>query len=131
MALLYWQYRNNFYLQQGNNSLNTFIEELNLFLPNLKFTSEISKEKVALLGLSVKKMLWFPPSKFIIKHTSKNLQYYKQKSLNYSQTQRLNNICSNIKDLNKSLWDMKPSSFLDKGYSEEIIDLQIGKVRFG
>lgn len=57
MALLYRQYRNNFYLQQGNNSLNTFIEELNLFLPNLKFTSEISKEKVALLGLSVKKML--------------------------------------------------------------------------
>lgn len=57
MALLYRQYRNNFYLEQGNNSLNTFIEELNLFLPNLKFTSEISKEKVALLGLSVKRML--------------------------------------------------------------------------
>ena len=57
MALLYRQYRNNFYLEQGNNSLNTFIEELNLFLPNLKFTSEISKEKVDLLGLSVKRML--------------------------------------------------------------------------
>ena len=33
---------------KGENSLNNFEEELNQFLPNLKFTYEASKEKLDL-----------------------------------------------------------------------------------
>ena len=46
----------------------------------------------------------------------------------YSQTLRITNICSYDKDFNKHPRDKK-SWFLDTGYLDQMIDLQIGNVR--
>ena len=51
-------------------------------------------------------------------------------SIIYSQTLRLSNICMYEEGFDKHVLNMK-SWFLERGYSKEMIDSQIGKVKLG
>ena len=91
------------------NSLNKFIEELNQFLPNLRFTNETSKEKVALYHDEVVKNLFtLPPiiSYCSAKNTSSYLVQAKWHSLGrkagcYKGSNPRCLVCESIKENDK------------------------------
>ena len=51
-------------------------------------------------------------------------------AINYSQVLRLNNICTCEKVFDKHALNIK-AWFLERGYSKQMIDSQMGKVKFG
>ena len=87
----------------GETELKKFMEGLNNFLPNLQFTYEAS--------------------------SSSHPDHLKS-SIIYSQALRLSNICTYEGDFDKHALNMK-SWFLEGGYSKQMIDSQMGKVKFG
>ena len=87
----------------GETELKMFMEGLNNFLPNLQFTYDSS--------------------------SSSHPNHIKN-SIIYSQALRLSNICTYEEDFDKHALNMK-SWFLERGYSKQMIDSQMGKVKFG
>ena len=86
----------------GENELKTFMGELNKFLPNLKFTYETSKDKLAFLDLNVSLKNGVISTDLHTKttdchqylHFSSSHPYHIKTSIIYSQTLRLSKICS-------------------------------------
>ena len=122
----------------GENELKTFMGELNKFLPNLKFTYETSKDKLAFLDLNVSLKNGVISTDLHTKttdchqylHFSSSHPDHIKISIIYSQTLRLSKICSYERDFDTHALNMK-SWFLDRGYSKQMIDSQMEKVRFG
>ena len=63
-------------------------------------------------------------------HCSFSHPHHIKNSIIYSRTLRLSNICMYDKDSEKHALNMK-SWFLEKGYSKQMIDSQMGKVKCG
>ena len=63
-------------------------------------------------------------------HCSSSHPYHIKNSIIYSQILRLSNICTYEEDVDKHALNTK-SWFLERGYSKEMTDLQVGKVKFG
>ena len=113
-----------------------FMEGLN-FLPNLQFTYQSSKKRVAFLDLNVSLENGLVNTDLIIKstdchqclHCSSSHPDHIKNSIIYSQTLRLSNICTYEEDFDKHVLNMK-SWFLERGYSKQMIDSQMGKVKF-
>ena len=114
------------------------MEKTNIFLPNLKFTYESSQKRLAFLDLNVSPENGCITTDLYIKsaychqylHCNSAHPDHLKNSIIYSQTLRLSSICTYERDFQRHGLDMK-SRFLERGYSKEIIDLQMPKVKFG
>ena len=62
-------------------------------------------------------------------HCSSSHPDHIKKSIIYSETLRLSHICTYEEDFDKHALNMK-SRFLERGYSKQMIDSQMGKVKF-
>ena len=107
------------------------------FLPNLQLTYESSKKRVAFLDLNVDLENGSVTTDLHTKSTNCH-QYlhcsfshpdHIKNTIIYSQTLRLSNICTYAEDFDKHALNMK-SCFLERGYSKQLIDSQMGKVNF-
>ena len=120
-------------------NLKNFMEGLNNFLPNLKFTYKSSnKKKSCFLNLNVSLENGSVTTDSHTKNTDCH-QYlhcsswhtdHIKNSIIYSQTLRLTNVCTYEEDFDKHVLNMK-SWFLERGYSKQMIDSQMEQVKFG
>ena len=114
------------------------MEGLNNFLPNLKFTYELSKKRIAFLDLNVSLENGSVTTDLHTKstdchqnlHCSSSHPNHTKNSIIYSQTLRLSNICTDEEDFDKHWLNMK-SWFLERGYLKQRIDSQMEQVKFG
>ena len=121
-------------LTHGEAELKRYMEKLNQFLPNLKFIHESSLEKVEFLDLNFSLENGCITIELYTKkadcHRYLHCSSVQKSSVIYSQALRLSNISTFERDLQRYALDMK-SWFLEKGYSNEMIDSQMAKVTFG
>ena len=109
--------------------LKRFMKGLNNFWPNLQFTYESSKKRVAFLDLNAS--LEYGSITTALHTKSTNCHQYLhcssshpdqiKISIIYSQTLRLSNICTYEEGFDKHALNMK-SLVLERGYSKEMID---------
>ena len=113
------------------------MKDLNNFTPNLSFTHEASKNCIPFLDLKVKLIDGKLETDLYMKPTDRHqyLHYlsfhpeYTKRSIVYSQTLRVNRLCSLEKNFNYQKLNMK-ESFIKRGYPESVIDKEMKKVRF-
>ena len=106
----------------GQAELKRFMEKLNKFLPNLKFTYESSRKKVAFLDLNVSLGNGCITIDLYTKstdchqylHCSSSHTDHLKRSIIYSQALRLSNICTYDRDFQMHALDMK-SWVLERG----------------
>ena len=118
----------------SEKELKEFMGELNSFDTNIKFINEYSDKKDIFLDLQVDivegklitSLFVTPTDRHQYLHYSSGHSEHTKRSMIYSQTLRLERFCSLEKE---KLSEMK-SWFLKRGYPEEIIDCEMGKVNF-
>ena len=118
--------------------LTQFLNELNNFHSNLKFTYETSICTVNFLDLNVSLRNGAIHTDLYIKPTDGHQYLHYQSShplhiknsIPYSQALRVSRICSSEKDFKTHVSHMK-EWFLARGYSEIVVNNQIDKVVFG
>ena len=122
----------------GTQELDSFLNELNKFHPNLSFTYETSEERVNFLDLNVSIRNGAISTDLYIKPTDGH-QYLHYKSshpehirnsIPYSQALRLSRICSSEKDF-KGHVDRMKEWFLARDYPKSVVNEKINKVVFG
>ena len=121
----------------GEQTLKSFLESLNTFHPNIKFTHESSKECISFLDLSVSlsgnklstDLYIKPTDRHQYLHYSSSHPDHTRKSIIFSQTLRLSRLCSKEIDFVKHKEEMK-TWFLKRGYPESIIQSELDKVKF-
>ena len=121
----------------GEQQLETFLNDLNSFSPNLNFTSEKSKKSIPFLDLNVKLVNGKLETDLHIKSTDRHqyLHYmsshpeHTKRSIVYSQTLRINRLCSLETDFNAHKLRMK-EWFIKRGYPETLIEKEMNKVKF-
>ena len=122
----------------GEKKLVQFLNELNNFHPNLRFTYEISKNNVNFLDSNVSLRdgaihtdLYIKPTdgrRYL--HYQSSHPHYIKLSIPYNQALRVSRICSPEKDFRAHICKMK-KWFLARGYPEKVVNNQIDKVAFG
>ena len=110
------------------------MKDLNNFTPNLSFTHEASKNCIPFLDLKVKLIdgkletdLYMKPAdchQYLSSHPE-----HTERSIIYSQTLRVNRLCSLEKDFNYHKLNMK-EWFIKRGYPESVIEIEMQKVHF-
>ena len=119
---------------ESEESLEKFLEDLNIFDPNLKFTYEESKEKINFLDVVIKIKegriitdLYCKPAggHQYLRCDSCHVDHIKR-SIIFSETLRLKRIYSEKNDLNVHVEDLK-TWFRKKGYPDYLIKEQIEK----
>ena len=121
----------------GEQKLKSFLESLNTFHPNIKFTHESSKECISFLDLSVSlsgnklstDLYIKPTDRHQYLHYSSSHSDHTKKSIIFSQTLRLSRLCSKEIDFVKHKEEMK-TWFLKRGYPESLIQSEMDKVKF-
>ena len=121
----------------GEQKLKSFLESLNTFHPNIKFTHESSKECISFLDLSVSlsgnklstDLYIKPTDRHQYLHYSSSHPDHTKKSIIFSQALRLSRLCSKEIDFVKHKEEMK-TWFLKRGYPESIIQSEMDKVKF-
>ena len=100
---------------ESEASLEKFLEDLNKFHPNLKFTCEKSKDKINFLDVVIKikysriitDLYWKPTDGHqYLYYDSCDVDHIKR-SIIFSQTLRLKRLCSENNDLNVHVEDLK------------------------
>ena len=121
----------------GKEHLQTFLQELNNFNPDLKFTYEPIEKEIPFLDIKVKLNEGKISTDLYIKSTDRH-QYlhftsshpnHTKRSIVYSQGLRVKRICSENEDFLRHIREMK-LWFLKRGYPENIVDQELGKVDF-
>ena len=58
--MIWWRYIDDIFFvwEHGEESLSVFLDQVNLFHPTIKFTTEYSKEEVNFLELNIKLIYW-------------------------------------------------------------------------
>ena len=108
-------------------SLKEFINEIDSFHPIIKFTADWSKEKVNFLDVEVTLNNGVLSTDLFVKPTDTHLfsdstschPYHYKKGIPYSQTLKLNRICSDNKNFDKRCNELE-SWLLQKGYSKKM-----------
>ena len=121
----------------GGESLELFMNDLNGYHKNLKFTYENDKESVIFLDLCMKLQNGKIISDMHVKDTDRHqyLHYnsahpaHIKKSIIYSQTLRVSRICSLEDDFIKHKEEMR-SWFLKREYPNAVISTKMDKVDF-
>ena len=99
----------------GKNHLETFLEELNNFNPDLKFTSKSNEKQILFLDLKVKLNEGKISTDLYIKsgdrhqyiHFASSHSNYINRSIVYNQGLRVKRICSEKEDFLKHMRKMK------------------------
>ena len=134
---LWWRYIDDvfFVWTKSEQELDEFMAYMNSFHPNIRFTYEKSHEKVQFLDMTVQKSNGLLMTDLYCKPTDGH-QYLHAKSCHpihlkrsivYSMALRLKRLCSLDGDFLRHISSLK-QWFLDRGYSEKLIDEQIFKV---
>ena len=121
----------------GDNKLDGFLERLNSFHPNLKFTSERSQQEINFLDVTVQ----LSNNKFVtdlyckptdchqyLHYNSCHPEHMKKSSV-YSQGLRIKRLCSEDTALSNHLKDLK-SWFCGRGYPENMVTEQLERVKY-
>ena len=117
--------------------LEFFLDDLNKYHPNIDFTHESIKECINVLDLPVSLLHNKESTDLNIKSTDRHQDLHNsswrpdptKKSSFYSQTLRLNRICSVESDFVRQKKEMKPW-FLKRGYPESITNKEMEKINF-
>ena len=118
----------------SEENLNKFLKDLNEFHPNLKFTYEKSKEKIIFLGVAIKLTngkivtdLYYKPtdSYQYLHHDSCHAEHIKR-SIIFSQTLRLDRICSQKSYVDSHVKELK-NWFSKRGYQAKVISEQVNR----
>ena len=126
-----------FFWTHGEEKLKFFLADLNKYHPYINFAHESNKEcinfldlKVSLLDNKLSTDLYIKPTdRHQYLHYSSSHPDHTKKSIVYSQTLRLNRVCSVEADFVLRKKEMK-SWFLKRGYPENIINREMEKVKF-
>ena len=121
----------------GEDKLKTFLENLNQFHPNIKFTHDSSTESIPFLDLSVKLLQGKLETNLDIKLSDRHQYFYyssshpgqTKRSIFYSQTLRVSRVCSHEAAFRKYTTEMK-SWFLKCRYLNDVIQKEMKKVKF-
>ena len=113
----------------GQEKLKVFLEDLNKFHPNLKFTSDSSEENVAFLDLKVKLKQGKIDTDLHVKSTDRhqNLHYtpshpdHTKRPIVFSQTLRVSRICCQAEYFRKHTTEMR-SWFYKRGYPKGLVE---------
>ena len=125
-------------MTHGTQDLDSFLNELDKFHPNLSFTYETSKERVNVLDLNVSLRKGTISTDLYVNPTDgQQYLHYKsshpehiENSMPYSQAFRLSRICSSEKDFKVHVDRMK-EWFLARDYPKNVVNEQINKIDFG
>ena len=117
--------------------LKVFLEDLNKFHPNLKFTSDSSEENVAFLDLKVKLKQGKIEADLHVKSTDRH-QYlhhtyshpeHTKRYIVFSQGLRVSRIWSQAEDFRKLTTETR-SWFYKRGYPKGLVEKEMRKVKF-
>ena len=119
----------------GRDKLMSFLERLNCFHPNLKYTYEISETKVNFLDLLVSlegnefvtDLYCKPIDGHQYLHYESSHPIHTRRSAVYSQALRIRRMCTKEKDSEKHLQELR-SWFENRNYPEKLITEQLKKV---
>ena len=122
---------------RGSDKLEKFLDDLNSFDDNIKFTHESSKDNVIFLDLIVKLSKGRLTTDLHLKDTDRhhylhfNLSHpdHTKRSIIYSQALRLAKTCTFENDFLRHRDEMK-SWFQRRGYPEDVINTEMKKVIF-
>ena len=124
---VWWRYIDDIFFiwEHGEESLKEFLNEINSFHSTIKFTADWSKEKVNFLDVEVTLNNGVLSTDLFVKPTDTHQfldptschPYHCKKGIPYSQTLRLNRICSDNNNFDKRCNELE-SWESEKGYSE-------------
>ena len=121
----------------GKEHLETFLQELSNFIPDLNFTYESDDKEISFLNLQVKLNEGKIRTCCYIKYTNRH-QYlhfasshlnHTKRSVVYSRGLRVKRLSSAKEDILKHMQEMK-SRFLKRSYPEDIVEQKLGNVEF-
>ena len=131
---VWWRYIDDIFFiwNHGEESLKEFINEINSFHPTIKFTADWSKEKFIFLDVEVTLKNGVLSTDLFVKPTDTHQfldpsschPYHCKKGIPYSQTLRLNRICSNNSNFDKRCNELE-NLLCEKGYSEKMVRKQV------
>ena len=135
---VWWRYIDDDFLiwKHGEKVLKVFLEHLNTFHPNIKFTNKWSKETIEFLDVQVTlsggnlstDLFVNPTDTHQHLHASSCHVFHSKKVIPYSQALRLNRICSDNKTFDKRCNQLE-EWLLDRGYSSKLVRSQVLKAR--
>ena len=109
--IVQWRYIDDIFFiwEHGEESLKEFINEFNAFHSTIKFTADLSKEKVNFLDVEVTLQNGILATDLFVKTTDTQqfldptscYPYHCKKGIPHSQTLRFNRICSNNSNCDK------------------------------
>ena len=120
----------------GQEKPKVFLEDLNKFHPNLKFTCDSSEENVAFLDLKVKLKQGKIETDLHVKSTDRHqyLHYtsshpeHTKRSIVFSQGLSVSRICSQAEDFRKHTTELR-SWFYKTGYPKGLVEREMRKVK--
>ena len=114
---VWWRYIDDIFFiwGHGEEQLKEFINQINSFHPTIKFITDWSKEKVNFLDVEVTLKNGILSTDLFVKLTDANQfldptswhSYHCKKGIPYSQTLRLNRICSDNDNFDKQSNELK------------------------
>ena len=135
---VWWRYIDDIFViwEHGEESLQEFINEINSFHPTIKFTADLSKEKVNFLDVEVTLKNSVLSTDLFVKLTDTHQfldptschPYHCKQGIPYSQRLRLNRICSDNSNFHKRCNELE-SWLFEKGYSEKMVRKQVLRAR--
>ena len=135
---VWWRYIDDVFLiwKHGEEALKVFLEDLNTFHPNIKFTHKWSKETIEFLDVQVTlsggnlstDLFVKPTDTHQYLHASSCHVFHSKKAIPYSQALRLNRICSDNETFDKRCNQLE-EWLLDRGYSSKLVRNQVLKAR--
>ena len=132
--LVWWRYIDDIFMiwQHGEENLNAFLHALNSYHPSIKFTAEYSETKINFLDVQVIKSgnelitdLYIKPTdthQYL--HATSCHVYHSKTSIPYSQTLRLNRICSTSDFFDKRCNQLE-AWLMERGYTEKLVRKQV------
>ena len=135
---VWWRYIDDIFMiwQHGEEKLKDFLKELNNCHPTIKFRSNYSQEKIDFLDVQVIRsgnqlitdLFVKPADTHQYLHASSCHVYHSKRAIPYSQTLRLNRICSDGVFVYKRCIELE--AWLGKrGYSDKMVRQQILRAR--
>ena len=133
-SLTWWRYVDDIFMmwEHGEEELQKFLETLNYYHPSIKFTAEYFRAKINFLDVTlIKKVNQFVTDLYIkptdthqYLHASSCHVSHCKKSIPFSQTLRLNRICSENTFFDKRCNELE-IWLKERGYSDKLVRKQI------
>ena len=132
---IWWRYIDDIFLiwEHGETELTEFLEKLNSFHPTIKFTSQQSRGTLNFLDVELvvredgtlsTDLYVKPTDTHQYLHSSSCHPYHCKKAIAYSQTLRLNRICSNGDQFDHRCNDLE-YWLCERGYNKNMVRSQV------